>query len=493
QYTQAEQTFKAGYAGHPNDSRFLTELAGLAYRHKRFSTAKRELRRALAIDPRDDYSTNFLASIYFLQGNLDAALKYWNRTGKPKLSDLAYDPVPSLDPIVLDRAFRFSPGTVWTRDRFLMTTAELQSLDLFPHMFYELQAQPDGSFKLVWHNREQSSWHHFKWTNTISMLRGLPYQSVYPEFYNLNHRGLNWLSFVRWDDEKRRLSSEIAAPLPQGPQTRVRIYFDGRNENWNITRTLMPAAQAPAGMNMQRAITGAEVESIASWRTRWNAGTEYSYRNFRSLIGIPGQAAPFFTGSSGIALYSGVNYALIQFPERRFTLNAAGRAEIGTFYAAPLGKYARMQGSLAATWLPKATGDDYETHTQLRAGRTFGQVPFDDLFMLGFDRDNDLWMRGHNGLSDGKKGNAPLGRNFILSNSDISKILYQDGIFKVKLGPFLDTGDIYDPSGFFGSPKWLSDTGIQTKIGLLGSFEFVLGYGKDLRSGNNTFFTTVSR
>ena len=43
------------------------------------------LRRALRLAPRDDYTNNFLATIYFLEGNLDAALKYWNRSGKPLL------------------------------------------------------------------------------------------------------------------------------------------------------------------------------------------------------------------------------------------------------------------------------------------------------------------------------------------------------------------------------------------------------------------------
>jgi len=131
--------------------------------------------------------------------------------------------------------------------------------------------------------------------------------------------------------------------------------------------------------------------------------------------------------------------------------------------------------------------------TMVRAGRTFGQVPFDELSMLGFDRDNDLWMRGHNDLLHGQRGNAPLGRNYVLSNSDIAKVVYHGAFVLVKAGPFLDTGDITDPSPYFGSPKWLTDTGLQMTVRLLGSFEFVFGYGKDLRSGNNTFYSTVSR
>lgn len=493
QYALAERTFQAGHAGHPEDARFLTEMAGIAYRDKRFSFAKLELRHALAINPKDGYSNNFLASIYFLEGNLDAALKYWNRVGKPKLSDLAYEPIPKLDPLILDQAFRFSPGMVWTRNRFLTTSAELAALDLFPHTFYELQPQPGGAFGLVWHDSQRSSWQNFKWTSIAPMLRGLPYLSVYPEFYNLNGKGLNWLSFVRWDDQKRWFSSEVAAPLAANPKERLRMYFEDRNENWNITGRIVPFRDSPAGFNVRRTAIDIGLHSISSWLWQSSVDAEYSYRNFRAIAGIPQAAAPFFTDTAAIALCASVEHPLIRFPERRFSLDAALTGEAGKFFSSPLGKYGRVEGSLSADWLPQARGEDYELKVRLRSGGTVGQVPFDDLFMLGFDRDNDLWLRGHNDLRNGQKGNAPMGRNFVLVNADIEKVLFNDGLFLVETGPFVDTGDIYDSSKFFGSPKWQTDTGLQTTVRILGRFEFVLGYGKDLRSGKNTFFSSVSR
>jgi tetratricopeptide (TPR) repeat protein len=493
QYALAERTFRAGYAGHPKDARFLTELAGLAYRDKRFPSAKLDLRHALALDPKDDYSNNFLASIYFLEGNLNAALKYWNRVGKPKLSDLEYDPIPKLDPLILDQAFRFSPGMVWTRNQFLTTGAELASLDLFPHTFYELQAQPDGAFNLVWHNSQRSSWQDLKWTNVVPMLRGLPYLSVYPEFYNLNGKGLNWQSFVRWDDQKRWFSSELAAPLATNPKEHLRLYFEDRNENWNVTDRISSLSDSPAGFNLRKTVIDIGVHSISSSRWQSDVDVEYSYRNFRTLAGIPQAAAPFFTDTSAIALRASAEHPLIRFPERRFSLDATATGEAGKSFSGPLGKYLRMEGSLAADWLPQARGEDYEMTVRLRAGGTVGQVPFDKLFMLGFDRDNDLWLRGHNDLRNGQKGNAPMGRDFVLADAGIEKVLFNNGLFLVKAGPFIDTGDIYDSSQFFGSPKWLTDTGLQTKVKILGRFEFVLGYGKDLRSGNNTFYSSVSR
>jgi len=129
---------------------------------------------------------------------------------------------------------------------------------------------------------------------------------------------------------------------------------------------------------------------------------------------------------------------------------------------------------------------------QIRSAGTSGQVPFDEFYMLGLERDNDLWMRAHIGTRDGRKGSAPLGRRYFLLNSEIDKNLYSSGLMTVKLSPFLDSGKIIDPSGNLGSQKWLWDAGLQAKLRALGvGVAFV--YGKDLRSGNHAFYFTAGR
>src|SRR5258708_24073120 len=74
-WEEAKAAFAAGRAKAPGDPRFLIELAGIAYRETQFSVAKRDLRLALAMNPKDAYANNFLASIYFQGGNLEAALR----------------------------------------------------------------------------------------------------------------------------------------------------------------------------------------------------------------------------------------------------------------------------------------------------------------------------------------------------------------------------------------------------------------------------------
>ena len=112
---------------------------------------------------------------------------------------------------------------------------------------------------------------------------------------------------------------------------------------------------------------------------------------------------------------------------------------------------------------------------------------------MGVERDNDLWLRGHSSTTDGRKGRAPLGRRYLLLNSEMNKTVYDGAFFRVQLGPFFDTGAIADASREFGSQKWLFDTGVQARIRVLGSVSVVLSYGRDLRNGAGVFYGTSFR
>jgi len=73
---EASDAFEAGLKKAPHDSRFLVELAGIAYKQKNFGAAKKDLRAALRLNPHDAYASEFLGTLFYLEGNLEAALKY---------------------------------------------------------------------------------------------------------------------------------------------------------------------------------------------------------------------------------------------------------------------------------------------------------------------------------------------------------------------------------------------------------------------------------
>jgi hypothetical protein len=167
-------------------------------------------------------------------------------------------------------------------------------------------------------------------------------------------------------------------------------------------------------------------------------------------------------------------------------------ARIGREFVPGASAFGGLRGSLKTDWLPQAKGDDYELQTRVRAGDMQGQVPFDELFQLGIERDNDLWLRGHAGTDHGRKGAAPLGRRYFLANWELDKNVYANGLVTLKLGPFVDTGTIADSSGLFGSREWLWDLGLQSKVRVLNRLTVILSYGRNLRGGRGVFYGTVA-
>jgi tetratricopeptide (TPR) repeat protein len=491
-WDDARAAFESGHAKAPRDARFLVELAGVAYKQRDFRAAKRELRAALKLLPDDPYTHDFLGTLYFLEGNLEAALKYWNAIDKPRLRNVAVRPPPQVDAALLQRAIGFNAPQILTSDALLGAEARLDTLDLYPHPRVALTPASAGNYDATLHLAERDGWGDSWWEGLLSLMSGLPYETVYPEYYDLGHRAVNVTSLLRWDSQKRRAYVSLSTPLLDDPRLRLQVYFDGRNENWNLANTFFGAGAPLGDLKVRRVAGGAELREVVNGRWSWSTGLEIASREFRNLAGHPsGPETPFFSDGDSLAYGARAERSLIRFPDRRFTLDSSAEARIGREFVNNVGSFGTVRGGLKADWLPQAKGDDYEMQTQIRGGETFGQVPFDELFQLGVERDNDLWLRGTPGTSGGRKGAAPLGRRYFLTNWEMDKNVYANGFFTVKLGPLFDTGAIADSSGLFGSQRWLVDAGAQCKIRILGAMTVVLFYGRDLRGERNVWYGTV--
>jgi hypothetical protein len=493
-WSEAKQSFESGFRKAPGDSRFLVELAGIAYKQKDFRIAKDRLHAALRLNPREAYVREFLATMYFLEGNLEAALKYWNPEDKPRLRTVAFVPSLKLKESLRNRALAFNAPQVLTGDALLTTDSRLQNLGIFSGRRIELTSTDSGNYDATLHLVERNGWGDSKVEGIVSLLSGLPYATVYPEFYNLGHDAVNVTSLARWDSEKRRVSLAVSLPVYGDPSLRLRIYADARNENWNLTRTFFSAGTPLSDLNIRRVAASAEFRSVESGNWNWSSGAEIAHRNFRNLSEpLSSSEQPIFTATTSLAGWLGAGRSLLRVPERRFTLDTSAELRAGREFADGLGPFASLRGSLLAHWLPQAQGDDYEIQTRIRAGGTAGKVTIDELFQLGVERDNDLWLRGHAGTIDGRKGAGPLGRRYFLANWEMDKNIYRNGFVTLKLGPFLDSGAVADSSGLFGSQLWLWDSGIQCKVQVLGSVTVLLSYGRDLRGGKGVFYGTALR
>jgi tetratricopeptide (TPR) repeat protein len=493
-WPEAESAFAAGHRLAPHDPRFPVELAGAAFKQKHYPQAARSLRQALRLAPHDAYANDFLGTVYFLQGNLEASLKYWNRVGKPVIAEIHEEPVPRVSPALLDRAFAFSPAAGLQLTQFIDTSARIDGLQIFPQFHFNLSARGDGKFDVLFRSQELDGFGSSKWEIAFNILRELPFSSVDLDYYNLHREAINVTSMYRWDARKRRIFAQFSSPFERSAKVRYEVAADLRNEQWAIRNSFKGPAPALATLNLRREAVDFEFVSHASGRLGWSGGAEVSHRDFRNVI--PGAILTPELLAQGYQLQqrAQLTATLWRLPERRFTVNAGASSQAARLWSHRDETFEKLQGSLGWHWLPHAEGDDYEMLQQFRAGKTFGPVPFDELFILGLERDNDLPMRGHIGTRDGKKGSAPLGRDYFLANWETDKNLYGNGIVALKLGPFLDIGKITDPSTGATAPpawsKWLFDIGAQAKLRVFGS-GVVFSYGKDLRSGNNAFYVML--
>jgi tetratricopeptide (TPR) repeat protein len=501
-WQEAEAAFIDGQRQQPADKRFPIELAGVAFKQQRYPQAAKFLCRALKLDPADSYANDFLGTIYFLEGNLDGALKYWNRVGKPVIANITNQPTPRVDGALLDRALAFSPASELTAGPLRTTNFRIRGVGIFRDYRFNLLARDDGKFDIVFENKERNGLGR-NWKEALFLtFRSIPFQTLHFDYFNIGLQARNMVFTYRFDAEKRRVLVQFSSPFQNNPKYRYEGILDLRGENWNIQTSFKGPTTLLGSFNMRREALGFNFASFESGRWQWMAGAEVSHRDFRSIIPGPALTPDLLAKGHQLKQLTQLDVSLWHVPEHRLTFDGTLSSQAGRIWSAPGHSFEKLQGALRTHWFPQASGDDWEMHHQLRAGKTFGDLPFDELFTLGMYRDNELWMRmyrdnelwmhGHIATRDGRKGSGPLGRNYFLSNWALDKRVYQRHVVDLKLGPLLDIGKATDPVAGLGSHKWLWDTGAQAKVRVFG-MGVVFSYGKDLRSGNNAFYVSMLR
>ncbi|WP_162601200.1 tetratricopeptide repeat protein [Occallatibacter savannae] len=482
----------AGRRQCPKQARFDTELAGVAFQQKRYADAARWIRKAVRLDPRDEYANEFAGTVYLLMGNLEAALKYWNRIKKPQIEQLQFDVNVKTGRVLLERAFVFSPQAMMRRDQLLDTQARLNAMGVFPAYSIRLDAREGGKFDAQFHGMERNGFGNGWLQSVVSVFSGLPYETVYPSYFNLAGSATNIDSLVRWDGQKRRLWVSMSGPWHSLPQWRWEIAADGRDENWSIRRSFTGSAPELGAFKLKREVASANLTSITSGRMQWSSGAEVSHRTYTHVSSGTTLNGELASPGWEIKHLASVNARLLDVPEHRLTVGGSASSELGRLWQGRSRTFEKAQGGATLHWMPEAEGDKWEIAQRVRGGGIAGSAPFDELWMIGVERDNDLWLRGHIGTRGGKKGSAPMADRYFLSNTDVYRKVWGNGLVSIKAGPLLDIARAAGPTPELAPRKWLIDVGAEVKLSVLGT-GVVLTYGRDLRSGSNAFYGSVAQ
>ena len=491
QLPAAEEIFQNGSQTYPKDKRFPLELAGIAYRQKETSRAKRFLHRALSLDPHDDYGNDFLGTLYSLDGNLTAALFYWNRAGKPVLQNVNFEPLPPLKPLLRERTFALSGGQTLTPERLRLAESNVNRLSVLADVQYELVPSKQNDrydllIRTVPMAQPLAGW----LGQVLPSLRQLPYLGLAYDAYNLHGAAVNVNVLGRWDPNKRRVFAQLRGPWRENPRTEYRFFVDVRDETWNLRANYF---SFPGGLNnllLRKAQAGGDFALGLSSKLQWTLGGSVAYRDY----GRAPRNSLFARGWSA-ELNNRFDYLLWSWPDHRLRVDSFASLRTGRFFSQLPSRLITTHIGARAVWLPQAKGDRYVLTQQVGAGRTFGTAPLDELFILGMERDNerDLWLRGTVGTRDGRKGNAPMGTQYAIAQTDFSRKLFEVPFLRGYVGPFFDVGAVGDPSHRYGSRGVLYDTGLQATLKTLGSVKLTLVYGRDIVNGRGVFYTAVSR
>lgn len=490
-YDQARAVLETGRHRYPRDKRFPLELAGVAYRQQQLPAARSFLRQALRLDPSDEYGNDFLGTLYLTEGDLAAALKYWNRIDKPLIQDVEIAPLPPIRPILRERAIAISGGQIFTLARLRSTETNLDRLGVFARRRIELTPGPDDRFNVTVRLLPAGSPFRGWLGRMLPLARGLPYQAIHFDRVNIAQRAVNFGSLYRWDANKRRIGLELTGPIRMNPRFRYRLGADARDENWSLSEQEANGGAGAGDFKLRKLSFGGGFLFALTEKLEWTTGLQLSKRGFRNA-GDP----EIFNDSWSFEQRNQLSYRLLDMPEQRFRVESGARLRTGRVFTGATSRFGIVEGDLSAAWNPRAQNDAWEARARLRGGKTFGEVPFDDFFQLGMERDNDLWLRGHAGARDGKKGAAPLGTDYTLLQTGFDRTVARFRFLELRAGPFWDAGLISAGSttalaGQFGSRGWLVDTGIAARIVVAGGLSWSAVYGRDLRGGTGVFYTSV--
>jgi hypothetical protein len=487
---EAASKLREGRTRYPEDARFPLELAGLAYRDKELRRARELLHSALRLKPQDSYGNEFLGSLYLLDANLPAALKYWNRVGKPVVGKVGFVPALRLDPVLLARLPAVSSGQVLTLRRLARTEAAMRDSGIFADMRFRLTPQTDQlyDFTIETEPREQAGGGRW-WWRLLPYLRSVPYQAVNADVFNIGENATNVTSLWRWDPEKRRIAAEVSGPATT--TVRYRLMVDARDERWDLRRTYQGDSDPLSGVVLRKAEAGGDAMFRIGDTARWVSGVFVSNREYRHGASDGG---PLFAGGWLAEMRNRLEGTLAFWPERRMRVDGWAALRTGRFIGDDgVSRFVAPSAGVHAHWVPPARGEKYEVNVSARLGGVYGRAPLDEMYTLGMERDNPLWLRGHVGTRDGRKGNAPLGSQFLLVNSDVQRELWRVLFLRVQAGPFFDVGGTRDPENRFGSRGLLYDAGLQVTVRTLRGIRISAVYGRDLRDGRPAFYTAVIR
>ncbi len=489
EYQKAEDILKQGSEQYPEDARFHNQLADFYLINNDREAAKSELRRALVIDPSNNYASDQLATINMSEGAVQSALQSWNKSGRPVINDILHNYYLTFGLWVVRDAVAFHPAGVLRYEEWKTTESRLLETDNFANVGLEVEPTPipDQYNAIVRTTTKANSWRDF----LFGIVKGAPVQTSYVDFWNIANSGINFNGNYRWDTNRRRIAGGLKVPIPWPGLFHLELGSGWRDERWNVSSNVRPEFRPFSRFDYKATAVGVHIKHIPHYRVELGGGFQYRNRT------VKGTLPQLVTDSSHIGQFNAeVNLRLIdrQYQNRLHLEGFAARRSIigDTNFS---GGIARLDNRITLSQDAR-TNLDWTIWT----GTSRGALPIENYFLLGLDTIPLYPLRGHTAAGDGHYGNGPMGTAFALVNTDFERHLATIPFFnrlnipflRVKWNLFLDSAKTWDRNRVFQPSRLLLDTGGGLRFETP-THSFNLTYGRSLRGGQNVFFAYVER
>jgi tetratricopeptide (TPR) repeat protein len=213
---QAEVEFLAAESLCPASAAPLRERAGLRFRADDWAGASRLAERALALDPDDADTWRLLAGSRFLAGDVDGALRAWNRVSEPRADLTRIDGLKRIRYSAVAGQLGLPPRRLLTSRAFRRARRRLAEVPAQVESRLSLRPMPEGKAQLNVTLMERPLVFDGPWDVGSAGIKALIRREFTLDVASPTGNGELWTAGWRWWKNRPRVSLALAVPAAGG-------------------------------------------------------------------------------------------------------------------------------------------------------------------------------------------------------------------------------------------------------------------------------------
>ena len=468
-WVDAEQELERAVHLRPGYAAAHAELAGVYFKRDRRDKARASLGTALKLDPENSYARSFLAILSYLQDRRLEALHHWNLLGEPQIAQIEVAVSEDAVPKLVESLFRFNEGEVLDRNQLLQAYWVQSRFRLGPRFGWHLDPQPEER----WNLRVDLAPGSDSFSNKTGFLIENFSRAVFNREIGLglrDGRGRRLAGGVRWDAPRKRAGASAWFPFLSSSSDLLRLGFDVRDEDWSHT-----------GSGTEYGYRTEKVFGVYEWlmSERRSLAFHGGYQRQEFRFGGDGAALP----QSPHLLAAGLEWNQLWGLDAGENARLNWMARFDAFSPLTGGGESsrRMTSGLAIDWT-LARKTETRLRLSLQGGVSGRDLPLDHYFLFGIGPDARLPLKAHPELRDGRRGNSPMGREFVLLGAEMGRRLWRWGFLEVGGFAFSDTAFVSGRPFLSAEGEWFQDIGVGLRLRVLGQEFLNVFLGLNTRS-----------